>query len=263
MVILDSAIVVVALPSIETDLDFARQDLQWVLSAYALTFGGLLLLGGRASDLMGRRRVFMFGLGLFTVASLLCGLAWAPAALIAARAVQGVGAAIMTPTALSIVMTTFEEGAERNKALGIWGSLGGIGGTAGWLIGGPLTDLDWRLIFLINLPVGIAALALAPRLLAESRAAGHRRAYDPTGARTITAATAPLVDAVVEAPDTGWGDPRTIALFAGSAVLLALFAAIESRVAAPLLPLRILRSRTLVGANAVMLVFSGVGYGMP
>ncbi|WP_053227609.1 MFS transporter [Solirubrobacter soli] len=263
MVILDAAIVVVALPSIETDLGFSPHDLQWVLSAYALTFGGLLLLGGRAADLLGRRRVFMAGLALFTFASLLCGLAWSPASLIAARAIQGVGAAVMTPTALSIVTTTFPEGPERNKALGIWGSLGGVGGTAGWLIGGPLTDIDWRLIFLINVPVGIAALALAPRLLAESRVDGQPRAFDPAGALTITAALALLVYAVVEAPEEGWGDPRTIALFAGAAVLLALFVAIESRVDAPLLPLRILRSRTLVGANAVMLVFSGVGYGMP
>jgi EmrB/QacA subfamily drug resistance transporter len=263
MVILDAAIVVVALPSIEQDLGFATQDLQWVLSAYALTFGGLLLLGGRAADLLGRRRVFMAGLAFFTFASLLCGLAWSPAALIAARAFQGVGAAIMTPTALSIVMTTFEEGPERNKALGIWGSLGGIGGTAGWLIGGPLTDISWEWIFLINVPVGAVALALASRVLRESRADTQRRGYDPAGAFTVTAGLALLVYAVVEAPEAGWSDPRTIGLFAAAAALLALFAVIENRVAAPLLPLRILRSRTLVGANAVMLLFSAVSFGMP
>ena len=263
MVILDAAIVVVALPSIEADLGFAPQDLQWVLSAYALTFGGLLLLGGRAADLLGRRRVFMVGLGFFTSASLLCALAWSPAALIAARAIQGVGAAIMTPTALSIVTTTFEEGAERNKALGIWGSLGGIGGTAGWLIGGPLTDISWEWIFLINLPLGATALVLAPRLLRESKGSMERRAYDPLGAITVTAALVLLVYAVVEAPDTGWSDGQTIALFAGAAALLAVFTAIEARAKAPLLPLRILRSRTLVGANAAMLVFSTVAYGMP
>jgi EmrB/QacA subfamily drug resistance transporter len=263
MVILDAAIVVVALPSIEVDLGFSVHDLQWTLSAYALTFGGLLLLGGRAADLLGRRRVFMAGLALFTVASALCGLAWSPGSLIAARALQGVGAAIMTPSALSIVTTTFPEGPERNKALGIWGSLGGVGGTAGWLIGGPLTDLDWRLIFLINVPIGVAALALAPRLLADSRVADQPRSYDPAGALSVTAALALLVYAVVEAPENGWGDARTIALLAGAAALLVLFAAIEARVAAPLLPLRILRSRTLVGANAVMLVFSGIGYGLP
>jgi EmrB/QacA subfamily drug resistance transporter len=263
MVILDAAIVVVALPSIETDLGFATQDLQWVLSAYALTFGGLLLLGGRAADLLGRRRVFMVGLGFFTLASLLCALAWSPGALIAARAIQGVGAAIMTPTALSIVTTTFEEGAERNKALGIWGSLGGIGGTAGWLIGGPLTDISWEWIFLINLPLGATALLLAPRLLRESKGSMERRAYDPLGAITVTAALVLLVYAVVEAPETGWGDAQTIALFAASAALLAVFIVIEARAKAPLLPLRILRSRTLVGANAAMLVFSTIGYGMP
>jgi len=263
MVILDAAIVVVALPSIEADLGFAPEDLQWVLSAYALAFGGLLLLGGRAADLLGRRRVFMAGLALFTFASLLCGLAWSPGSLIGARALQGVGAAIMTPTALSIVMTTFEEGVERNKALGIWGSLGGVGGTAGWLIGGPLTDLRWELIFLINVPVGIVALALAPRLLRESRGTLARRGFDPAGALSVTAALALLVYAVVEAPDAGWGSTQTVALFAGSALLIAAFALIETRVPAPLLPLRILRSRTLVAANALMLAFSAISFGMP
>src|ERR671916_129243 len=169
MVILDANIVFVALPSVEADLGLSEQGLQWVISAYALTFAGLLLLGGRAADLLGRRRVFMAGLLFFTVASLLCGLAWSPGALIGARAIQGVGAAIMTPTALSILSTTFEEGTERNKALGIWGSLGGIGGTAGWLIGGPLTDISWEWIFFLNVPIGVVALVLAPRLLRESR----------------------------------------------------------------------------------------------
>jgi EmrB/QacA subfamily drug resistance transporter len=264
MVILDAAIVIVALPSIESDLGFSEQGLQWVVSAYALTFGGLLLLGGRAADLLGRRRVFMVGLGFFTLASLLCGLAWSPAALIAARAVQGVGAAIMTPTALSIISTTFSEGAERNKALGIWGMNGGIGATAGWLIGGPLVDgPGWEWIFFINIPLGLAALALSPVLLRESRAALTRRSYDPAGALTITGALVLLVYAVVEAPDVGWGSPRTILLFAGSAVLIAAFALIESRHPAPLVPLRILRSRTLVGANLVMLLFGTVAFGMP
>jgi MFS family permease len=163
MVLLDGTIVLVALPSIQADLGFSEQGLQWVLSAYALTFGGLLLLGGRAADLLGRRRLFMTGVLFFTAASLLCGLAWSPAALLAARVVQGIGAAIMTPTALSIITTTFEEGAERNKALGIWGGLGGIGATAAWLIGGPLVDgPGWEWIFFINIPLGLAALALSP-----------------------------------------------------------------------------------------------------
>jgi EmrB/QacA subfamily drug resistance transporter len=264
MVILDSAIVIVALPSIAADLGFSEQGLQWVLSAYALTFAGLLLLGGRAADLLGRRRVFMVGVLLFTAASLVCGLAWSPAALIAARAVQGVGAAIMTPTALSIISTTFPEGAERNKALGVWGMMGGIGATAGWLIGGPLVDgPGWEWIFFINIPLGLAALALSPVLLRESRATLTRRSYDPAGALTITGALVLLVYAVVEAPDVGWGHAQTILLFAGSVVLLAAFVLIESRHRAPLVPLRVLRSRTLVGANLVMLLFGTVAFGMP
>jgi EmrB/QacA subfamily drug resistance transporter len=264
MVILDAAIVLVALPSVQADLGFSERGLQWVISAYALTYGGLLLLGGRAADLLGRRRVFIVGLLFFTAASLLCGIAWSPGALISARAVQGVGAAIMTPTALSIISTTFEEGAERNKALGIWGTMGGIGATAGWLIGGPLVDgPGWEWIFFINIPLGLAALALSPVLLRESRAALTPRSYDPAGSLTITGALVMLIYAVVEAPDVGWGDLRTILLFAGSAVLLAAFVLIESRHRAPLVPLRILRSRTLVGANLVMLLFGTVGYGMP
>ena len=264
MVILDGTIVLVALPSIGADLGFSEHGLQWVLSAYALTFGGLLLLGGRAADLLGRRRVFIAGVLFFTAASLMCGLAWSPAALIAARAVQGVGAAIMTPTALSIISTTFPDGSERNKALGIWGALGGIGATAAWLIGGPLVDgPGWEWIFFINIPLGLAALALSPVLLRESRAALTRRSYDPAGALTITGALVLLVYAVVEAPDVGWGDVRTILLLAGSAVLLAAFALIEARHHAPLVPLRILRSRTLVGANAVMLLIGTVAVGMP
>jgi EmrB/QacA subfamily drug resistance transporter len=262
MVVLDAAVVIVALPSIAVDLGFSEQGLQWVLSAYTLTFAGLLLLGGRAADLLGRRRVFMVGLLCFTAASLLCGLAWSPATLIAARAVQGVGAAIMTPTALSIVSTTFEEGAERNKALGIWSLTGAIGATAAWLIGGPLVEgPGWEWIFFINIPIGLAALVLSPALLGESRAALTRRSYDPAGAVTITGALVLLVYAVVEAPDVGWGSLQTILLFAGAATLLAIFAAIESRHPAPLVPLRLLRSRTLVGANAVMLLFGAVAFG--
>jgi EmrB/QacA subfamily drug resistance transporter len=263
MVILDAAIVTVALPSIEYELGFSAQGLQWVVSAYALTFAGLLLLGGRAADLLGRRRVFMVGVVVFTAASLLCGLAWSDDALIGARALQGVGAAIMTPTALSIITTTFEEGPERNKALGIWGALGGIGATAAWLIGGPLVDgLGWEWIFYINIPVGLAALALSPVLLRESRAATARRSYDPAGALTITGALALFVYALVEAPDKGWGDPQTIVLLAGVVALLAAFLLIESRHRAPLVRLGIFRSRTIVGANAVMLVFGTLPFGL-
>ena len=264
MVILDAAIVIVALPSIEADLGFSEQGLQWVISAYALTFAGLLLLGGRAADLLGRRRIFVVGVVFFTVASLLCGLAWSPAALITARVLQGVGAAIMTPTALSIISTTFPEGSERNKALGIWSMMGATGATAAWLIGGPLVEgPGWEWIFFINIPLGLAALALSPVVLRESRAAVTRRSYDPAGALTITGALGLLVYAIVEAPDVGWGDVQTLLLVAGSAVLLAAFTLIETRHRAPLVPLRILRSRTLVGGNLVMLLFGTIAFGTP
>ncbi len=264
MVILDGAIVLVALPSIGSDLGFSEQGLQWVLSAYALTFGGLLLLGGRAADLLGRRRVFMVGVAVFTLASLVCGLAWSPGALIAARVVQGIGAAIMTPTALSIISTTFPEGAERNKALGIWSMNGAFGATTAWLIGGPLVDgPGWQWIFFMNIPIGLAALALSRVLLHESRGDLTRRSYDPAGAVTVTGALVALVYAVVEAPAAGWGSAQTILLFAGSAVLFGAFAVIESRHPAPLVPLRFLRSRTIVGANLVMLAFGTLAFGMP
>ena len=264
MVILDGTIVLVALPSIGADLHFSKQGLQWVVSAYALTFGGLLLLGGRAADLLGRRRVFMTGVFFFAAASLMCGLAWSPAALIAARVVQGAGAAAMTPTALAIISTTFTDASERNKALGIWGALGGIGATAAWLIGGPLVDgPGWQWIFFINIPFGLAALALSPRFLRESQAGVTRRSYDPAGALTITGALVLLVYAAIKAPQVGWGDVRTIVPLVGSAVLLAAFVLIESRHRAPLVPLRILRSRTLVGANAVMILIGTVAIGVP
>ena len=264
MVILDGTITIVALPSIGADLSFSEQGLQWVLSAYALTFGGLLLLGGRAADLLGRRRVFMAGVLLFTAASLGCAVAWSPEALLSARIVQGAGAAIMTPTALSIISTTFSEGSERNKALGLWGALGGIGATAAWLIGGPLVDgPGWRWIFFINVPVGLAGLVLSPLLLRESRATLTRRSYDPAGALTITGAFVLLVYAVVEAPTVGWAEIRTIVPLVGSAVLIAAFALIESRHHAPLVPLRLLRSRTLAGANAVTVFVGAVGVGVP
>jgi MFS family permease len=206
----------------------------------------------------------MVGLALFTVASLLCGFAWSGGALIGARAFQGIGAAIMTPTALSIITTLFHEGAERNKALGIWGALGGFGATTAWLVGGPLVDgLGWQWIFFINVPIGLIAIALCPALLPESRATMARRSYDPAGALTITSALVLLVYAVVEAPSAGWASAQTLLLFAGSAALLATFTVIESRHPAPLVPLRIFRSRTIVGANAVMLLFATVAFGMP
>jgi EmrB/QacA subfamily drug resistance transporter len=264
MVILDSAIVVVALPSIDADLSFSTGDLQWVLSAYLLSFGGLLLLGGRAADLLGRRRLFMVGTALFALASLGCGLAWSESALIGARVIQGVAAAIMTPTALSILTTTFEEGAERNKALGVWASIGGVGATAAWLVGGPITDgLGWEWIFFINVPVALAIVALSPTLLRESRAPARERRFDVAGALTITAALVALVYAVVEAPEAGWTSDQTLGLLALSAGLIAVFAAIEARSAAPLAPLQMFRSRALVGGNLVLLALGMLAFGMP
>jgi EmrB/QacA subfamily drug resistance transporter len=264
MVILDSAIVVVALPSIGAELAFSAGDLQWVLSAYLLSFGGLLLLGGRAADLLGRRRMFILGTGLFALASLGAGLAGSSEALLAARVVQGVAAAIMTPTALSIVMTTFPEGAERNKALGIWGSTGAIGGTAAWLIGGPITDgLGWEWIFFINVPVAAAVAALSPVLVRESRGAVGQRRFDLAGAVTITAALVSLVYAVVEAPEAGWTDRQTLGLLALAAVLTVIFAGIESRSVAPLAPLGVFRSRGLVGGNLVLFTLGTIAFGVP
>jgi EmrB/QacA subfamily drug resistance transporter len=264
MVILDSAIVVVALPSIDADLAFSAGDLQWVLSAYLLSFGGLLLLGGRASDLLGRRRMFVAGSGLFALASLGAGLAGTSEALLTARAVQGVAAAIMTPTALSIVMTTFPEGGERNKALGVWGSTGAIGGTAAWLIGGPITSgLGWEWIFFINVPVAAVVAALSPVLLGESRAAAGQRRFDIAGAGTITAALVALVYAVVEAPNAGWTGGQTLGLLALAAVLTVVFVGIESRSPAPLAPLRVFRSRALVGGNLVLLALGTMAFGVP
>jgi EmrB/QacA subfamily drug resistance transporter len=263
-VILDSAIVLVALPSIDADLAFSAGDLQWVLSAYLLSFGGLLLLGGRIADLLGRRRMFILGTGLFALASLAAGLAGAGGTLLAARVVQGVAAAIMTPSALSILTTTFPEGAERNKALGIWGSTGAIGGTAAWVVGGPITDgLGWEWIFFINVPVAGLVAALSPVLLGESRAAAGKRRFDVAGAVTITTALVALVYAVVEAPEAGWGSGQTLGLLALTAVLVAAFVGIESRSAAPLAPLRVFRSRSLVGGNLVLFALGTTGFGVP
>jgi EmrB/QacA subfamily drug resistance transporter len=264
MVILDGAVVTLALPSIGRDLGFAAGNLQWVVSGYALTFGGLLLLGGRAADLLGQRGVFMGGVALFTFASLLCGLAWSEEALIGARALQGAGAAVMTPSALSILMTTFAEGGERNKALGVWGAVGGVGAAAGWLIGGPLTDgPGWEWIFYMNVPVGLALLALSRGLLRENGGEPSRRSFDPAGALSVTAALFLLVYALVETPDRGWTSTETISLVAASAALIALFVAIEARSKAPLVPLRIFRSPVLVGANGAMVLFGAVAWGMP
>src|SRR3954447_8306050 len=250
MVILDAAIVRVAIPSIERELHMSPEGLQWVANAYMLTFGALLLLGGRMGDLLGRRRLFLGGLAVFTLASLLCGVAASGGALIAFRALQGLGAAAMTPAALSTLMTTFPEGAERNKAIGIWGAVGGLGATAGWVIGGPLVDgPGWEWVFYLNVPIGLVLLVLALRLLPESRDTSVVRTFDLPGALTVTAGLALLMYTLVDAPNAGWGSTRTIGLSALAGALLIAFVAIEKRAQEPLLPLRIFRSRSLVAAN--------------
>jgi EmrB/QacA subfamily drug resistance transporter len=255
VVVLDASIVNVALPSIGRALDFSQENLSWIVNAYVLTFGGFLLLGGRTADLLGRRRVFMAGLMLVAVASLAAGFAATEAQLIAARAAQGLGAAIISPAALSIVTTIFSDGAERNKALGVWGAVAGSGGAAGVLLGGILTDgLGWEWVLWVNVPVSLIAFALTPRLIAESRASDEARAFDVAGAVTVTAALSLLVYAVVDAESSGWGSSKTIGLLALAAVLLAAFVAIELRARKPLVPFSIFRIRTLTGANVVGLL---------
>ncbi len=262
MVVLDIAIVNVALPSIQVDLGFSQENLQWVISAYALLFGGFLLLGGRAADLLGRRRVFVAGTILFTVSSLLAGLAWSEATLIGARALQGLGAAIITPAALSILMTMFAEGRERNAALGAWGGVGAFGAVAGVLLGGILTDvLSWEWIFFINVPVGLAALALTPVLLSESRDL-RARSFDLPGATLVTGGLVVLVYAITQASDYGWGSAETIGFFAASVVLLGAFLAWEARAAEPLMPFSIFRLRTLTGANIAGLILGTAVFAM-
>jgi EmrB/QacA subfamily drug resistance transporter len=252
MTVLDVSIVNVALPSIGRHLHFSETGLQWVITAYAITFGGFLLLGGRAADLLGRRKLFLIGVALFSAASLVCGFSTSTTMLIAARAVQGFGAAVVSPATLSIITTTFDEGAERNKALGIWGAMGGSGAAAGVLFGGILTKyLGWQWIFFVNVPVGALVLALAPRIVRESRAPGERTGFDVVGASSVTAGLALLVYAISKAPTDGWTDATTIVLLVAAAVLLAFFVAWEARAKAPIMPLRIFRVRTLAGANIV------------
>ena len=259
MTILDVAIVNVAIPSIQLKLHTTPATVQWVLIAYSITFGGFLLLGGRMADLLGRRLIFLVGLTLFTVASLVCGLAGSIAILIAARAVQGVGAAIISPAALSIVSTSFEEGADRNKALGIWGALGGSGAAAGVLFGGILTKyLGWEWIFFVNVPVGALVFALTPIFVPESRADMPDRRFDAAGAVTVTGGLALLVYAISKAPDVGWGSARTILLLIASGVILAAFVLIELRGRAPLMPFSIFRIRSVLGANVVGFLLGAV-----
>jgi EmrB/QacA subfamily drug resistance transporter len=261
MTVVDLTIVNVSLPTIGRDLHFSPTNLQWVVTAYALTFGGFLLLGGRAADLLGRRRILMVGLGVFTASSLAAALATGAGFMIGARAVQGIGAAIMLPAALSIVMNMFREGAERNKALGIWGGLGAGGATVGVIAGGLLTRYaGWQYIFYLNVPIGVAALLLAPRIVPESRLDTVRRKFDAAGAIAGTGGLVLLVDAISQAPQYGWGGTRTIGVLAAAAVLLATFVLIERRVADPILPLGIFRLRTVAGANVAGLLLGGSFY---
>jgi EmrB/QacA subfamily drug resistance transporter len=264
MVVLDVSVVNVALPSIRDHLGFTEQDLQWVVNAYTVTFAGFLLLGGRAADLLGRRRVFVSGLVLFSAASLVGGLADSQGVLIVARAIQGLGGAVIAPASLSILTTTFAEGAARNRAVGIWGAMGGAGGAAGVLLGGIITDvLGWRWILFINVPIGLIAALCAQRMIAESRSLERSRSFDLAGALTATLGLSVLVLGIVRTDVTGWGSLPTLGLLTAGLVLLATFVAIEGRVATqPLMPLRIYSSRTLSAANVVVLLLGASVFAM-
>jgi EmrB/QacA subfamily drug resistance transporter len=261
MVILDATIVNVALPSIQQDLQFSAADLQWVINSYTLVFGGFLLLGGRAADLIGRRTLFVAGVIVFSAASLLNGLSNSSEMLVAARGLQGLGGALVSPAALSIITTTFEEGPDRTKAMGVWGAIAAGGGAFGLLLGGILTEaLSWEWIFFVNVPVGIAAAVLAWRYVPESRAEkreGGPKSFDFAGAVTVTAGLIVLVYAIVKAEEFGWGSTRTLGLGALAIALLAVFVLIERRSSAPLVRLGIFRIRSLLGANLVLLVVAG------
>jgi EmrB/QacA subfamily drug resistance transporter len=261
MTIVDLTIVNVALPTIAVKLHFPESDLQWVVTAYGLTFGGFLLLGGRAADLLGRRRLLMAGLAIFTAASLGAGLATSDTFLVIMRGIQGFGAAVVLPAALSSVMNIFPEGARRNKALGIWGAVGAMGATVGLLAGGLLTRyVGWQYIFFFNVPIGITALALAPRVVPESRVRAQRRRYDPFGAVSITGALVLAVYAISQAPQVGWSATQTVAMLAAAAALLVAFLTIEATVQVPLLPLRLFRLSTVAGSNAVGFLLTGSFY---
>jgi EmrB/QacA subfamily drug resistance transporter len=263
MVVLDASIVNIALPSIGEDVGISQENLSWVVNGYVLTFGGFLLLGGRMADLLGRRRIFMAGLVIVAVASLFAGFAPDEGSLIAARAAQGLGAAIIAPSALSIVTTIFRDGSERNRALGAWGAVAGSGGAAGVLLGGVLTDgLGWEWVMWVNVPVALIVLALTPSLIPESRSESQTRHFDLAGAVTVTAGLSLLVYAIVDAESAGWGSTQTIGLLAVAVALLGVFTAIELRSHAPLVPFRIFRKRTLTGANAVGLMVGGSLFAM-
>ena len=263
VIILDAAIVNVAIPSIGRDLNFSEENLTWIPNAYALTFGGFLLLGGRMADLLGRRRLFMAGLVLFSVASLLGGLAQNEGQLIAARALQGLGAALLAPSALSMVTNMFAEGSERNKALGIWGAVSGSGGAAGVLLGGILTEYaGWEWVLWVNVPIGVIAAVLAPRLLDESRRENDLHHFDALGAISVTAGLSLLVFALVDTINAGWGSTQTLALLSIAVVLLVAFVFIELRSKDPLMPFGIFRLRTLSGANIVGLLVGAALFAM-
>jgi EmrB/QacA subfamily drug resistance transporter len=263
MVVLDATVVNVALPSIQTDLHLTTAQLQWIVNSYTLLFGGFLLLGGRAADLIGRRRLFLIGLALFSVASLANALATSGEMLIIARGAQGLGAALVSPAALSIVTTTFAEGRERTRAMGVWGAIAGVGGSFGLLLGGILTDvLSWPWIFLVNLPIGIATGLAALRYVPESRGPVTHRRFDLAGAVSVTTGLIVLVYAIVKAQDKGWGSLHTIGLTGIAVALLAAFVVIERRSVAPLVRLGLLRIRTLATANGVMFVVVGGLFGM-
>ncbi|HEV2058825.1 MAG TPA: MFS transporter [Solirubrobacteraceae bacterium] len=263
VIILDAAIVNVAIPSIGRDLQFSEENLTWIPNAYALTFGGFLLLGGRMADLLGRRRLFMIGLVLFSVASLLGGLSNSEEQLIAARALQGLGAALLAPSALSMVTNMFAEGAERNKALGVWGAVSGSGGAAGVLLGGILTQYaGWQWVLWVNVPIGVIAAVLAPRLLVESRRESDLRHFDALGAITVTAGLSLLVFALVDTINEGWGSTQTLTLLAVALALLGTFVWIELRSRDPLMPFGIFRLRTLTGANIVGLLVGAALFAM-
>jgi EmrB/QacA subfamily drug resistance transporter len=263
MVVLDVSIVNVALPSIETDLGFAREDLQWVVSGYALTFGGFLLLGGRIGDLLGRRMIFMIGLASFAAFSLLAGLSTSPEMLIVARLLQGAAGAVLSPSVFSIVSVLFKEGSERNKALGILGAIAGSGAAIGVLAGGVLTEyVGWEWIFFVNVPIGLAALAFVPRYVSESRADGMTRHFDTAGAVTVTGSLMLLVYGLTQTTNNGWTSIQTIGSLAGSAVLMAAFLWIENRSRSPLVPLGFFRRRTPTAANVIGLGLGTMVFGM-
>jgi EmrB/QacA subfamily drug resistance transporter len=263
VVVLDASIMNIALPSISADLGVPTEDLSWIINGYVLTFGGFLLLGGRLADLLGRRRIFVAGLLLFGAASLAGGLAATQGQLVAARAVQGLGGALLAPAALSLLTTLFPAGAERNKALGIWGAVAGSGGAAGVLLGGVLTEaLGWEWVLFVNVPIAAGAAVLSFRFISESRAAVAVRSFDLPGAAAVTAGLSAAVYAIVGAESAGWGSTRTIGLFALAAVVLAGFVAIERRSKAPLVPFEIFRLRTVLGANVAMFVVGAAVFGL-